>query len=298
MAGKYRNLYYGLNKYVFSLLPDPAYHNLLGWIMHRRFGIKYHWMNINKPRTFSEKLQWLKTHGDIELKTRLADKYDVRDFVKERIGDNHLVELLPLNKKGDLSITDINDLDWDLLPDQFALKLTKGSGFNIICVDKSKLNRNKVLMQLDKWLAINNYYLSREPQYKGKNKIIAEKLLEYDIKDYKFFCFDGEPFMLKVDVNRFSGHRANYYDLDWNLLEINEGGCPRDPSSNILQPKEFEEMVNLTRILAKGWPFVRIDLYVHEGKVFFGEMTFHPAGGYTPITPREWDYKLGNMIKI
>ncbi|MDE6608122.1 MAG: hypothetical protein K2K54_10265 [Lachnospiraceae bacterium] len=266
--------------------------------MHRRFGIKYHWMNINKPRTFSEKLQWLKTHGDIELKTQLADKYDVRDFVKERIGDAHLVELLPLNKNGDLSITDINDLDWDLLPDQFALKLTKGSGFNIICGDKSKLNRNKVLTQLDKWLAVNNYYLSRESQYKGKNKIIAEKLLEYDIKDYKFFCFDGNPFMLKVDVNRFSGHRANYYDLDWNLLEINEGGCPRDPSSNILRPKEFEEMVNITRILAKGWSFVRIDLYVHEGKVFFGEMTFHPAGGYTPITPREWEYKLGNMIKI
>lgn len=296
MAGKYRNLYYGLNKYVFSLLPDPAYHNLLGWIMHRRFGIKYHWMNINKPRTFSEKLQWLKTHGDIELKTRLADKYDVRDFVKERIGDAHLVELLPLNKKGDLSITDINDLDWDLLPDQFALKLTKGSGFNIICGDKSKLNRSKVLMQLDKWLAVNNYYLSREPQYKGENKIVAERLLKYNITDYKFFCFDGIPTFVELYIDRLGNHRKVFYDMNWKKAGFTTAGDSMDGEAEM--PEVFPEMVEIARKLSKGFPFVRVDLYENEGKVYFGEMTFHPAGGYTPITPREWDYKLGNMIKI
>lgn len=296
MAGKYRNLYYGLNKYVFSLLPDPVYHNLLGWIMHRRFGIKYHWMNINKPRTFSEKLQWLKTHGDIELKTRLADKYDVRGFVKERIGDNHLVELLPLNKKGDLSITDINDLDWDLLPDQFALKLTKGSGFNIICGDKSKLNRSKVLMQLDKWLAVNNYYLSREPQYKGENKIVAERLLKYNITDYKFFCFDGIPTFVELYIDRLGNHRKVFYDMNWKKAGFTTAGDSMDGEAEM--PEVFPEMVEIARKLSKGFPFVRVDLYENEGKVYFGEMTFHPAGGYTPITPREWDYKLGNMIKI
>ena len=296
MAGKYRNLYYGLNKYVFSLLPDPAYHNLLGWIMHKRFGIKYHWMHIDKPRTFSEKLQWLKTHGDIELKTQLADKYDVRDFVKKRIGDAHLVELLPLNKNGDHSITDINDLDWDLLPNQFALKLTKGSGFNIICGDKSKLSRSKVLMQLDKWLAVNNYYLSREPQYKGENKIVAEKLLKYNITDYKFFCFDGIPTFVELYIDRLGNHRKVFYDMNWKKAGFTTAGDSMDGEAEM--PEVFPEMVEIARKLSKGFPFVRVDLYENEGKVYFGEMTFHPAGGYTPITPREWEYKLGNMIKI
>lgn len=296
MAGKYRNLYYLLNKYVFSLLPDPVYHNLLGWIMHKRFGIKYHWMNINKPQTFSEKLQWLKTHGDTELKTQLADKYDVRIFIKERIGDDHLVELLPLNKNGDLSITDINDLDWDLLPDQFALKLTKGSGFNIICGDKSKLDRSKVLIQLDKWLAVNNYYLSREPQYKGENKIVAEKLLKYNITDYKFFCFNGVPTFVELYIDRLGNHRKVFYDINWKKAGFTTAGDPMDGEAET--PEVFPEMVEIARKLSKEFPFVRVDLYENEGKVYFGEMTFHPAGGYTPITPREWDYKLGNMIKI
>lgn len=298
MPGKYRNLYYGLNKYVFSILPDTLYHNLLGWIMHRRFGVKYHWMNIKHPMTFNEKLQWLKTHSDIELKSKLADKFDVRAHVRKCIGEKYLVELLPLNSNGDLSVNSWEKIEWDYLPNQFALKLTKGSGFNIICKNKSELDKDIVLTQIKRWLDINNYYLSREPQYKGKNKIIAEKLLEYNIKDYKFFCFGGEPFMFKVDANRFSGHRANYYDLNWNLLDINEGGCPNDPTAVISRPKEFEEMVDVSRKLAHGWPFVRIDLYVHDRKVFFGEMTFHPAGGYTPLTPTEWGQKLGSLIKI
>lgn len=298
MAGKYRNLYYTLNKYLFSFLPDSLYHNLLGWIMHKRFGIKYKWMNIKKPVTFSEKIQWLKKNGPTDIKAKLADKYEVREYVKNLIGNKYLVDLLPLNSRGDMIVENVEDIDWDLLPNQFVLKLTKGSGFNVVCFDKNKFKENKVLKQLKKWLRINNFYLSREPHYKGKNRIIMERLLEYNIKDYKFFCFAGEPYMFKIDVNRFNGHRANYFDMNFNLLDIDEGGCNRDPTAAFSVPKQFEEMVEIVKILSKGWPFVRIDLYVHADRVYFGEMTFHPAGGYTPLSPREWEYKLGKKIII
>lgn len=298
MAGKYRNLYYALNRYIFSVLPDAFYHNLLGWIMHKRAGVKYHWMNIKEPRTFSEKLQWLKSHGDIQLKSRLADKYDVRDWVVGRIGDDHLAHILPLNKNGDLYVTDVDKIDWESLPEQFALKLTKGSGYNIICKNKSLLDKERTLRKLKEWLKVENYYLSREPQYKGQNKIICEQLLEYNIRDYKFFCFDGEPKFLKVDVDRFGDHHANYYDMDWNLLELNEILCSRNPNIIIEKPQQFDKMLSIVRKLAAGFKFVRVDLYEHAGQIFFGEMTFIPAGGYTPLLPREWEYKIGDTLQL
>ena len=296
MPGKYRALYYGLNKYVFSMLPDVLYHNLLGWIMHRRFGVKFSFMNIKNPCTFSEKLQWLKSHGDIRLKTMLADKFDVREFVKNKIGDEHLVELLPLNRDLDLVINSIDDLDWDLLPNQFVLKLTKGSGFNIICGDKSKLDKNGILKQLKEWLKINNYYLSREPQYRGNNKIIAERLLKYNITDYKFFCFDGKPEYVELYIDRLGNHRKVFYDMNWKKAGFTTAGDSMDGESPM--PAVFSEMVEIARKLSEGFTFVRVDLYENEGKVYFGEMTFHPAGGYTPITPKEWDYRLGELIKL
>lgn len=296
MAGRYRSVYYKLNKCIFRILPDSLYHNLLGWIMHRRFGVRYHWMNVLHPYTFSEKLQWLKRNGDTPLKTKLADKYDVREFVMERIGGDYLIDLLPLNKNCDYAVSSVLDIDWDMLPKQFALKLTKGSGFNIICDDKSKLDRTTVFTRLGKWLKVNNYYLSREPQYKGNNMIIAEKLLEYNITDYKFFCFNGEPRYVELYIDRFGNHRKVFYDMSWHKAGFTTANDPMNGEAD--RPKEFEEMVSVAAKLSIGWPFVRIDLYVHEGKVFFGEMTFHPAGGYTPITPREWEYKLGEMIII
>lgn len=298
MAGKYRDLYYSVNKYIFSILPDSLYHNLLGWIMYRRFGVRYHWMNIKNPRTFNEKLQWLKSHGDIELKTRLADKYDVRDWVSEKIGQEYLVKLLPLNKEGDVYVTDAGKIEWDLLPQGFALKLSKGSGYNIICKDKNALDKQSVMGKIGRWLKINNYYLSREPQYKGKNKIICEELLEYNIRDYKFFCFNGEPQYLKIDVDRFGNHNANYYSCNWELLELDEVGCTRNPDIKINRPEKFDEMVNVARKLSEEFPFVRVDLYEHGGRIYFGEMTFCPAGGYAPYRPYEWERKLGDMIEL
>lgn len=298
MAGKYRNLYYIVNKYIFRFLPDTLYHNLLGWIHHRRFGVKYHWMNIKHPTTYNEKIQWMKKNGPVEVKRKLADKFDCRETISKIIGRDHLIDLLPLNSSGALYITDVAQLDWDKLPDRFVLKMTKGSGFNIICSDKSALDKETVLNQLQAWLKVDNYLLSREPHYKGENKIIAERFLESNIVDYKFFCFDGEPKIIKTDVNRFSDHRANYYDANWNFLPIDEGGCVSDENAIIPKPLQFKEMLAIVRKLTKDWPFVRIDLYLHENKIYFGEMTFHPAGGYAPISPFEWQKRIGEMIRL
>lgn len=298
MAGKYRDIFYFLNKYVFSILPDSLYHNLIFWIMHKRVNAKSYWMDIKKPKKFSEKLQWLKTNGDISLKSKLADKFLVRDFVRQRIGDQYLISLHPLNKKGEFCINNVESIDWDVLPDKFALKLTKGSGYNIICNDKKALDIDKIQSKLKKWLNINNYYLSREPQYIGKNGLICEVLLEYNIKDYKFFCFNGVPKFLKVDFDRVSSHHANYYDLSWNLLDLNELCCPRNPNVLIPKPLKLEEMISLVSKLAQGFPFVRVDLYIHKERVYFGEMTFHPSGGYTLWEPKEWEDKIGQLLSL
>ncbi len=296
MAGKYRKLYYYINKYLFYPLPDNLYHNLLGWIMHIRFGVKYHWMNISTPSGFSEKLQWLKKNGPTKLKTKLADKYDVREWVKDQIGDKSLVELLPLNRSGQMVTNDINDIDFDQLPSEFVLKLTKGSGFNIICKDKTQLDIKATRKKLAQWLKVDNYLLSREPNYKGQNKIICERMLEYNITDYKFFCFGGIPTYVELFIDRFGKHRKVFYDMDWKKAGFTTANDAMDGDAE--KPIEFDEMIKIASKLSEGWPFVRVDLYVHRGKVYFGEMTFHPAGGYTPITPFEWEKKLGEKIQL
>lgn len=296
MAGKYRDLYYFFNRHILSLLPEKIHHNVLGFIMHRRFNVKYHWMNMSHPKTFSEKLQWLKTHGDIELKTRLADKYDVRDWVAERIGNKYLIDLLPITKSGGFIASSTDEIDFNNLPNEFALKLTKGSGYNIICKDKTGLNIGSACDKLNRWLKVDNYFLSRELQYRGKNRIICERMLEYNITDYKFFCFNGEPKYVELYIDRFGKHKKVFYDMQWRKAGFTTGNDPMNGTAE--RPKEFNEMMNVARKLSKGFSFVRVDLYVHGGNVYFGEMTFHPAGGYTPITPREWEFKLGEMLQI
>lgn len=289
MAGKYRNLWYKVCKYGLSVLPDTLFHNAVGFIMYRRFHVPFHWMNTKNPSTFSEKLNWLKTHPVVPNEAELADKYDVRDFIKRKIGEKHLVPILGVWDNAD-------DVDFDKLPNQFVLKLTKGSGYNLICNDKSKLDIRQTRKMLRDWLNVNCYYFSREPQYKGKSKLVAEEMLEYNITDYKFFCFNGQPEFVELYIDRFGNHKKLFCDMNWNVAGFTTANDVAEVT--VEQPKEFAEMKEVAKKLCEGMAFVRVDLYVHGGKVYFGEMTFHPAGGYTPITPREWEYKLGDMIKI
>lgn len=284
-----RNIWYFFCKYFLSLFPDALYHNVISFIMHLRFKSKFYWLNIKHPHTFSEKLQYLKSHPVSPDEILLADKYEVRDFVRERLGDDYLIPLLGV-------YDNVDTIDWNLLPKSFVLKLTKGSGYNLICPDKERLDRNQVLRNLKKWMNVNPYYMSRELQYKGKPKIVCEKLLEYNITDYKFFCFSGEPLYVEVYMDRFGSHKKLFYDMQWKKMPFTTANdvCSLD----VEKPEKFDEMFNVAKVLSSGLAFVRVDLYMSNSHVYFGEMTFHPAGGYTPITPREWDFKLGDLIKL
>lgn len=297
MAGKNRKYLYYLTKYLLAPFSDKMFHNIMGFLTHKRFGVKYHWMNLDNPSTFSEKIQYLKSEqGDaLKTKTLLADKYDVRDYIISKKCVN-LVDLKPLNKKGDLFVYSADDIDFDLLPDSFVLKLTKGSGFNIICNDKSVMDVVKTKKQLNEWLKVDNYAFSREPQYKGKSKIICEQMLEYNITDYKFFCFDGEPMFVELYIDRLGEHKKVFYTMDWKPAGFTTANDSM--GYEVECPFEFYEMKEIAKKLSVGFKFVRVDLYINGGKIYFGELTFHPAGGYTPITPHDWDLKLGQLIKL
>lgn len=293
MAGKYRDLWYFSCKYLFSFLPDVFYHNVLGFIMHKRFHVKYTWMNIKEPETFSEKLQYLKVNPVSPNIMQLADKYDVRYFVKEKVGEKVLI---PLVGKG--IYNSLEDLDLDILPNQFVLKLTKGSGYNVICLDKEKLNVKTLNSKIEKWLKINPFFMSRESQYRGKSRIITEKLLDHNITDYKFFCFNGKVKFIELISDRSGEQKKVFYDLDWNKLPFTTGGASTVFVDEVNKPSNFDELVSVANKLAEEFAFVRVDLYSHQNKVYFGELTFYPAGGYTPITPKQWDLELGKMINL
>lgn len=256
------------------------------------FGRRINW---NKPSTFNEKLQWLKIYNRNPLYTTLVDKYAVKEWVANIIGDQYIIPTIGV-------WNNVEDINFDELPNQFVLKCTHDSGCLYICSDKSQLNINKI--KKDFSLAINrNYYiLGREWPYKNvKPQIIAENYISEqsgDLKDYKFFSFNGEPKFFKIDFNRSVDHRANYYDIDMNLLPFGEECCMPDFNRKFEKPLNFEIMVDIVKQLSKNIPFARIDLYNSNGNIYFGEITFYPAAGLGKFIPEEWDYKIGELITL
>ena len=250
--------------------------------------------NIDNPTTFNEKLQWLKLYYKNPLLTLCADKYKVRDYVKKIIGKKYLTNLLGVYNNE-------NKINFNKLPNKFILKVNHGYAQNIICKNKLKLNEKNVKNQLKEWIksGSNNYYFSYEWSYKNiKPKIICEEYLGDNLLDYKIFCFSGKPICIGVDMDRFTNHRKNFYDLNWNCLSIERFGSPKDDSFNIPKPLNLNEMLVVAKKLSSKFPFVRVDLYSIKGKTYFGEMTFYPGAGLDPFKPVEWDYKFGEMIKL
>lgn len=249
-------------------------------------------LNIKDPKSYNEKIQWMKLHYHDPLMTKCADKYCAREYIKEKIGEEYLIPLLGVWDNAD-------DIDFDTLPKQFVLKVNWGSGQNIIVKDKSRLNIKKAKAKLHKWTQeqSNHYYPGFEWVYKNITpKIVCEQYLEQDngaLEDYRFFCFHGEPYCLFVDymhVNR------NAYDMNWQKLDIEYGR----PSIDITTPKpdNFALMLELAKKLAGNFPHVRVDLYVLGKKVYVGELTFSSMGGLGPFTPRTADFELGQLIDL
>ena len=256
-----------------------------------------HKLDLMNPRTFNEKLQWLKLYNRKSEYTTMVDKFAVKQFVAEKIGEEYIIPTLGVWNNPE-------EIDWDTLPNQFVLKTAHGGGGGgvIICKDKLTFDINDAIKRLKKSLQQDIYLAYREWPYKDVPKrIIAEKYMtegDNELKDYKFFCFNGNPYCLKIDFERFIDHRANYYDTDMNLLPFGEACCMPDFNKELKRPKNFERMIDIVKKLSKDIPFARIDLYNSNGKIYFGEITFFPAGGMGKFVPNEWDYKLGCLIKL
>lgn len=290
MRNYIRFIWYYICKYILLHLSDSIFYNLLGFITHARFGKKYRWMNLRSPVTFNEKVNYLKVNRPQIDGTLWADKVAVREYVSEKIGEKYLIPLHGV-------YSDAREIDFDKLPKGFALKTNHGSGWNIICNDKNKLDKNKSVTKLNKWLKYNAYYLSREWQYKDiKPKIMCEELLVYDIYDYKFFCFHGKPKIIQVDVDRFTNHTRAFFDENWNRLDFSL--TYPQTEKEIEKPEQYEEMYKIASVLAANTIFLRIDLYIHNDKVFFGEITLHPEGGFAPFIPEKYNKVIGELINI
>jgi len=254
-------------------------------------------LDLDNPKTFSEKLQWLKLYDRKPEYTIMVDKYAVRNYIADKLGEEYLIPLLGV-------WNDPSEIDFDQLPDRFVLKCNHNSGLGMcICRDKSRLDIKKVKNELRKGVSQNYYLTGREWPYKNvPRKIIAEEYMEdsvlKELRDYKFFCFGGMVKCFKVDFDRFVEHHANYYDTEKNRLPFGEKICPPLLEKRIQHPENFEKMKRLAEILSMGMPFLRVDLYNIDGKIYFGEMTFFPDSGFGRFTDEEWNKTLGTWLQL
>lgn len=258
-------------------------------------------LNLKNPKTFNEKIQWLKLYWQDPRVAKCADKYDLRKYV-ESCG---LEELLnPIYGM----YTDVNNIDFDKLPERFALKGTHGCGYNLICTNKENLNINEVKKIAKKWMESRYAYVAAEIQYdKMIPKIIIEKFIDgidgHVVTDYKVFCFNGKPMLTMVCEGRGEGERAKYYFYDnfWEAKPYNKDSTElikRGRKEHADKPKSFDDMIKYAEILSKPFPFVRVDFYDVNGKPILGEMTFTPCGGIDSRLNPEVDLLMGNLINL
>ena len=250
-------------------------------------------LNLKNPKTFNEKLQWLKLYDRKPEYTMMVDKYRVREYIAKTIGEEYLIPLLGVWE-------DPDDIDFDALPDQFVLKPTHASGNVLICRDKTTLNQNECRRMMKQWLKREYFWNAREwPYKKVKPRIVAEKMIDDKIVDYKFFCFNGEPRLLYLSkgLEDHATASISFFDLELNRLPFQRSDFQPFKDEPI-KPENYEEMLGIARKLAEGFTFIRVDLYSVDGKTYFSELTYYPCAGYMPFEPTEWDYKLGGWIEL
>lgn len=254
-------------------------------------------LNLANPKTFNEKIQWLKLYDHNPDYTKMVDKVEAKKYVASIIGEEYIIPTIGVWDSPD-------DIDFDSLPNQFVLKCNHGCGDMCICSDKAKIIIAQVKASLKEGLKRDYYKIWREWPYKNvKRRIIGEKYMVdesgYELKDYKFFCFDGKPEFMFVASDRplkAEETKFDFFDMDFKHLPFKNG----HPNANhsIAKPSSFELMKELASKLSKGLPHVRVDFYDVNGHVYFGELTFAHWSGLVPFEPEEWDYKLGKLIKL
>ncbi|MBG9988250.1 glycosyltransferase [Aerococcaceae bacterium DSM 111176] len=249
-------------------------------------------LDFDNPINYTQKMQVAKLKPGKKLETKLTDKYAVREWVANKIGEEYLIPLLGVWDQ-------FIEIEFDSLPNRFVLKATHGSGWNAVVEDKENTDYSKIRKNFDKWMKLNFFYGGGlETQYLNiKPRIIAEQFMEdenQELNDFKFLCFNGKVYYCWVDVGRYSDHYRNVYDLDWNLQPWNQHNYNNSPNE-VKKPKNFEKMINIATQLCEGFSHVRVDLYNVDGRIYFGEMTFTNSSGYELIHPEEYNIKLGKL---
>lgn len=270
----------------FNFLPDKFYLKLVYW------GETGKLLNLKNPKTYNEKLQWLKLYDRKKEYIQYVDKYEVRKYIKETLGEEYLIPLIAVYDS-------VEEIAWDKLPQKFVLKCTHGSKANIICKDKSKLAIDKAKKKLKRWMNKNWYYFGREWPYKAVTpRIVCEKYLMDNIIDYKILCFNGVPKLIQVHLNRDSeDYTMDYYTLDWKKTKITKKGV-KTTNDVAEKPSNLSEMIEISRTLSKNTYFSRIDLYNVGNKIYFGEITLFPTSGFAPLDNIEDELLLGKWINL
>lgn len=273
-------------------VPDSIYLKLLYKVVFNRR------LNLKHPVGYNEKLQWIKLNDRRPEYVQMVDKYEVRSYIEQTIGSEYLIPCLGLYES-------VEEIDYSKLPNQFVLKCTHDSGSVEICKDKSCFNIEDSKRRLGAACRRNYYSTYREWPYKEvKPRIIAEKYMmdeeSQDLSDYKIMCFNGKAKVIEVHENRFSDekvHTQTFYDREWNILPISQ------PGFNLIEipskkPAQLEELIRLSEILAKDIYHVRVDWYIVNEKIYFGEITFFDGSGFDAFTSYEMEEYLGNLIKL
>lgn len=270
---------------------DSIYLKIAYWL---KFGKA---LNLQNPSSYNEKLQWLKLYDRKPIYTTMVDKIEAKKYVSNIIGEEFIIPTIA-------EYNSVDEINWDILPNQFVLKCTHDSGGLIVCKDKALCNKEKELSKLRKALSKTYYYMNREWPYKNvPHRLICEEYLVdesgYELKDYKFFCFDGIPQFLFIASDRGNSNeetKFDFFDMNFSHLPFTNG----HPNSGRVfnKPVNFELMKEIASKLSKGIPQLRVDLYNINGKIYFGELTFFHWSGMVPFIPEEWDYKFGSYIKL
>ncbi len=275
-------------RYALRWLPDKQYIQLNYFAHFHKFA------NLKNPSTYNEKLNWLKLYDRKPEYVKLVDKYEVKSIIANMIGDEYIIPTLGVWDRFD-------DINFDELPNQFVLKCTHDSEGLVIVKDKNSLDICAAKEKIENSLKQNFYYIGREWPYKNvKPRIIAEQYMEdhtdRELRDYKFFCFDGAPKALFIATDRANDEvKFDYFDLEFNHLDIKQ----KYPNAGLVRkPVTFEKMIDLAKVISKGYPHVRIDFYEVDGKLYFGEFTLYHFGGFMPFQPEKWDKIFGDWLKL
>ena len=254
-----------------------------------------YWPDLDKPKTFNEKLQWLKLHDKRPEYTHMVDKIRAKEYVSSKIGEEYVIKTLG-------QWNHVDDIDWDILPNQFVVKSTNDSGGVVVCKDKNNLDIESAKLKLKQLGGRNYEIISKEYPYKDvPHRFIAEeyKVDEsgYELKDYKIFCSYGKPYFLFVATGRQNNDtRFDFYDIEFNHLSVMNGHQNADTWPT--KPKNFEKMLEIASKLSENIPHLRVDLYNINGDIYFGELTFFHWSGMVPFDPQEWDFKFGEYITL